>query len=152
MTRSTEADAIRDASMAMPRETGGILVGWRTDASIRVIRAVEVPDPHATRWRYERRHGEAEALLKAAMAESNDPAVGYVGEWHTHQAPLRHSLQDRRELRSISNLASHAVALVVLARRRRGWKVQAMTALAGTIGRAQVRDVRASELNESKNP
>jgi integrative and conjugative element protein (TIGR02256 family) len=143
VTPEFRVETARNASKAIPRETGGILIGWRTESSIQVVGAVEVPDPFATRWHYERHHNEAEALLEAALAESGDPAIGYVGEWHTHQAPLRHSVQDRRELRSISSLASHAMALIIVARRRRTWRLHAMTALRGSIGKARIHDLRA---------
>lgn len=104
-----------------------------------VVEVLEIQDPTATNNSYKRNYAAAAGASETYLRRTADPDVGYVGEWHTHQAPLRHSWQDRRELRSLSNLVEHPLALVVLARTRGEWSFVALAAQRGTLRRAQVK-------------
>lgn len=110
------ASASVAAEDALPRETGGILLGWREPDAVVVSEMIEVVDPEASPMSYVRRHAHAEAALQRALEDAapGDP-VGYVGEWHAHPAPQGPSRQDRRELRALARRTAHPVALVVLA-------------------------------------
>lgn len=111
-------EAITAADMAgrraLPRETGGILLGFRTPNLIVVTRALVVGDPSSSGRTYLRRRRRAQALLTAACQEA-DAVLGYVGEWHTHPADQPPSRTDHRALGETARMASSVVALLVLA-------------------------------------
>lgn len=110
------ADVIRCAGVAPMRETGGILLGWRHATGVHVEQALEVPDRQAGHTWYRRRHAPAEAALAAILDQLPEGSdLGYVGEWHTHPAPVGPSFCDRRELRRISGKTTNEVALLVVA-------------------------------------
>ena len=103
------------ASAALPKETGGILVGYRTASAVIIERCIEIADTRASSVAYRRSHAAAERALQTALADSNTlPRTGYVGEWHSHPLPCGPSDQDVRELLRISQQSPHAVALLVL--------------------------------------
>ncbi|MFF1400774.1 Mov34/MPN/PAD-1 family protein [Streptomyces sp. NPDC058287] len=79
----------------LPRETGGILLGYREDADIVVTHALVVDGPGASTHRYVRDDVRANARLAAFLAPraESDP-TGYVGEWHSHPAPFGPSPTD----------------------------------------------------------
>lgn len=113
------ARTIRDACWAaLPRETGGILVGWRGGASrlsVTAMTAVVVVDPVAGRTAYELDRERAQRALDVSIAHGLDSRLGYVGEWHSHPAPQPPSSQDLHSLSDSARLASGPVALVVAA-------------------------------------
>jgi proteasome lid subunit RPN8/RPN11 len=83
------------ATTALPNETGGILLGYRTLDGVRVTGAIEVPDRRATGTSYRRSHRHASRKLATALAlEPAGSPVGYVGEWHSHPAPQPPSAPD----------------------------------------------------------
>lgn len=95
-------------------ETGGILVGFRDGPNIIVTRAIEVPSPNATSHSYSSDHTVAQLELERDRA--NHPAdllSGYVGEWHTHPAPVGPSWIDRVSMGRIAWRAEAPIALVV---------------------------------------
>jgi integrative and conjugative element protein (TIGR02256 family) len=101
---------------ALPRETGGILIGWRgggAKVGCTVVRAVEVPDARSGRCTYQRSHAAAETAMRAMLDELSDPELGYVGEWHSHPKNQPPSPQDRGSIRGAARLAGDAVVLVV---------------------------------------
>lgn len=139
LSRMGASDASRYASRAVPHETGGILLGWRTEEAIEVVDVLEVPDPNARLTSYERRHQPAEVALAAALDFlPSESEVGYVGEWHSHCASARHSRQDRRELRALSVLSENPLALIVFARHHGMWVPHALSARGGNVARAIV--------------
>jgi proteasome lid subunit RPN8/RPN11 len=111
------AETIRNAAWAaIPRETGGILIGWRGGTSrltVSVHTALVVEDPAAAHTTYELNRDRAQIALDTYIAGQNDCNLGYVGEWHSHPAPQPPSPQDLRSLRASARLASGPVALVV---------------------------------------
>lgn len=99
---------------ADPRETGGILVGFRDGPNIIVTRAVEVPSPSATSHSYHSDHKLAQVALERDRANhSGDLLSGYVGEWHTHPAPVGPSWIDRLSIGRIAWRTEEPIALVV---------------------------------------
>lgn len=108
--------AICAASVAaQPHETGGILLGWRATAEVVVRDMVEVPDTKAGHAHYERDYGRTESRLDAYLGECDDPAVGYVGEWHTHPRPSGPSPLDRSTMFGIAAATADAIGLLVVA-------------------------------------
>lgn len=109
------------AYAASPNEFGGIMVGWWEGEDLVIVDdLLPIPDHHAGRAHYERRHGTAQRVLDDYMRTRTSPDTGYIGEWHSHPAPQPPSSTDRGTLNAIVRLARRPVALVVLALDRRG--------------------------------
>jgi len=127
-------DAMVAAGLAaLPRETGGILAGYRTDRGIVVTRAVVVPDAASTGLGYLRRQRPASAEL-ATLRATAPKIVGYVGEWHTHPADQPPSQTDIASFRRTAQSTTDHVALVVLPFAR--GRAQALRPLVGhRVGR-----------------
>jgi len=100
---------------ALPRETGGILVGWREGGGVVVREFLLVDDAQAHNSTYERRHATAQVVLERYLARTSDERVGYVGEWHSHPRPQPPSPQDNKSLRAAARLSPAQIALVVFA-------------------------------------
>lgn len=124
---------------ALPQETGGILLGFRTPDAIVITRTLVVPDPSSTGRSYLRRNRRARRLMADASTEA-PPVVGYVGEWHTHPADAPPSRTDRSALTATARLGAGPVALLVpaypptgpahvhgLVAERRPWPVPAIS-------------------------
>jgi integrative and conjugative element protein (TIGR02256 family) len=100
---ATAADLIaKRACKAAPNETGGLLLGWWEGTAVVVAHAVEVQDPDATSSRWTRHENTAQAALDAALPDPTHPWLGYVGDWHSHPAPVDPSTTDELSLRYAS--------------------------------------------------
>lgn len=97
------------------RERGGILVGYRTDNRLHVHEALVVPDHAAAQTRYVRRRHAGQRVLDEWLHATGDRAIGYVGEWHTHPAPLPPSPTDLKAARLMCLTNRQPVALLVAA-------------------------------------
>jgi proteasome lid subunit RPN8/RPN11 len=128
------------AFQALPRETGGILLGHRVEGDVLVQRFLEIRDARAGPAEYRRQHAPAEKALARALAnERDDPLLGYVGEWHSHPAAERSSRRDLRELRLTAQGTPHPIALIVLSRRGEdSWQFDTWIARGPRHSRAQV--------------
>lgn len=112
------------ATSSLPKETGGILLGYRTNDGVSVTGAIEVKDRRATRTAYRRSRRQAMRRLAEALAlEPADSAIGYVGEWHSHPAPQPPSDQDLAALAATALAAPDDIVLVVLSRHGGEWRV-----------------------------
>ncbi|WP_084125986.1 Mov34/MPN/PAD-1 family protein [Demequina sp. NBRC 110054] len=115
------ADAEDLARTAAPNESGGILVGWWEPPNVAIVRALlPVQDHDVGRFHYSRRHSIAQAKLEEYRRTQTDANSGYIGEWHSHPAPLPPSSTDRRELNAIVKQTRERTALVVVALDRGG--------------------------------
>ncbi|MBU8830555.1 Mov34/MPN/PAD-1 family protein [Mycolicibacterium goodii] len=101
------------AERATPTETGGILLGWWENGMIVIDSAIEVIDKSATGTSWVRREAQAQTALVAALAESQNPHVGYVGDWHCHPAPVGASRTDLRSLARSSLQYENPLVLIV---------------------------------------
>jgi integrative and conjugative element protein (TIGR02256 family) len=114
IARDALAEAVHAGRDALPKETGGILLGFRTPTQVVITRIVVVDDPRSSRTGYLRRRRRAQEQLAVALADA--PAVvGYVGEWHTHPENQRPSGMDVRAVGETARLAGGAIALLVVA-------------------------------------
>ena len=113
---------------ALPRETGGLLLGYYTEIGPHVTEAHVVPDPRATRIRYRRDVVAAERILRARIRADDSDALGYIGEWHTHPLPIGPSTTDVHASGRLAVAGGHDIALLVLALGTRGWSGHALNA------------------------
>ena len=105
------------ASAALPRETGGLLLGWwetRDAAEVIIVRhAIEIADRRATPTSWVRRPRAAQAKLSRALADLGHPLLGYVGDWHSHPQAHTASGRDRASLLDTSLQYEHPVLLLI---------------------------------------
>ncbi|MFF1693325.1 SAVED domain-containing protein [Streptomyces sp. NPDC058257] len=100
----------------LPRETGGILLGYQEDANVVVTHALMVNGQGASTHRYVRDDIKANTLLAGFLAErSDDDPTGYVGEWHSHPAPSGPSPTDLAAMRAMAREHDGPIALIVYA-------------------------------------
>lgn len=132
-------DVLDAGQQALPQETGGILLGFRTPDAIMITRTLVVPDPRSTGRSYLRQNRRARRLMAAASTDAPS-VVGYVGEWHTHPADAPPSRTDQGALTATARMAAGPVALIVpaypptgpahvhgLVAERRPWPVPAIS-------------------------
>ncbi|MBC2592393.1 Mov34/MPN/PAD-1 family protein [Rhodococcus aetherivorans] len=115
ITQAALASAEKAAWAALPFETGGILIGWRHEATVHIVDTLEVADGRAESHTYRRIHSAAQKHLDAYLAEHDDPHLGYIGEWHTHPRPQSPSPLDLASLRSVAQQLTSPIALLVVA-------------------------------------
>lgn len=105
------------AGAALPRETGGLLLGWwdtRDAAGVIIVRhAIEVLDRRATPTSWVRRPRAAQSELSRALAVLGHPLLGYVGDWHSHPEAHTASGRDRASLLEASLQYEHPVLLLI---------------------------------------
>ncbi|MFF1475389.1 Mov34/MPN/PAD-1 family protein [Streptomyces mirabilis] len=98
----------------LPRETGGILLGYGEDTDIVVTHALIVDGPGASTHRYVRDDVRANVLLAAFLAQrADDDPTGYVGEWHSHPAPSGPSPTDVAAMQATAREHDSPLALLV---------------------------------------
>jgi integrative and conjugative element protein (TIGR02256 family) len=119
-----ETNLLEAAKRAVPRETGGLLLGYFEPTAIVVRQAIEVVDPEATATSYTRQQARAQKALDVALL-SLDSDVGYVGDWHSHPGFALASWQDKRELRRAAAELELPLAMIVVRVHRGDVKIQA---------------------------
>ncbi|GAA1357705.1 SAVED domain-containing protein [Streptomyces beijiangensis] len=100
----------------LPREAGGILLGYQEDANVVVTHALVVDGQGASTHRYVRDDVKANTLLTEFLAlRADDDPTGYVGEWHSHPAPSGPSPTDLAAMRAMAREHDGPIALLVYA-------------------------------------
>ena len=100
----------------LPRETGGILLGYQENGTIVATHAVVVEGQGATTNRYVRDDIRADELLQEFLGQrADDDPIGYVGEWHSHPSPSGPSTIDHAAMRATAKASSNPIALLVFA-------------------------------------
>jgi integrative and conjugative element protein (TIGR02256 family) len=94
---------IAEAGQFAPKETGGVLMGYRTRGSV-VITDVVGAGPNATHaqtfYRSDLAHERREI---ARIYEQSNRMHSYLGDWHTHPAGLlKLSRKDKVALKSVA--------------------------------------------------
>ncbi|UKA58240.1 Mov34/MPN/PAD-1 family protein [Arthrobacter sp. FW306-2-2C-D06B] len=102
------------AELALPFESGGILVGYRESDDIVVSEVLLVP-PESVGSSHYRRDGRVADTLLQEYLQTGSEIEGYVGEWHSHPAPIGPSRLDLRTLKELAAVAEGSVALIVCA-------------------------------------
>ena len=122
---SALATAKQAATDRLPRETGGILIGFRSGDDVYIIDAIEVRDDRSTGSSFVLREDPREQALADYTTDAPDSPLGYVGSWHSHPAPAEASSQDMRTLRQEAKAARDLVAMMILIRASDdGWMTQ----------------------------
>ncbi len=106
-----------------PHETGGALVGFISPDGV-VITHATGPGPGAERERATfRRDGESTQDAVNRIFDETGGNSDYVGEWHSHPAPMGPSAMDRRAMRRISGSPMYRTPepVLVIAQRTR-WR------------------------------
>lgn len=116
--------AARHARENLPREIGGILIGWREERTVVVHDLLLIADESSAGNQYDRRHQPADILLRKYLTHAKDARLGYVGEWHSHPAPHPPSATDLRVIRAIARDLHSPVALIVLMAHRDGYGIE----------------------------
>lgn len=100
----------------LPRETGGILLGYQENRTIVATHALSVEGQGATTNRYIRDDIRADELLQEFLEQrADDDPIGYVGEWHSHPSPSGPSTVDHAAMRATAKISSNPIALLVFA-------------------------------------
>jgi hypothetical protein len=103
-----------ETAVGLPKETGGILLGYYESNAVVVTNALTVTSADATTNRYVRDDVLANELLQEFLSgRAGEDPTGYVGEWHSHPAPQRPSSIDIGAVRSIAKTSDKPIALVV---------------------------------------
>ncbi|MDR6556843.1 integrative and conjugative element protein (TIGR02256 family) [Arthrobacter pascens] len=103
-----------ESRVALPLESGGILLGYREDQHIVITDALVIKSVAATTRRYVRDDVAANVQLRTFLeSRSPDDPVGYIGEWHSHPGPSQPSRTDIQAIRSTAQAAIGPVALMV---------------------------------------
>lgn len=105
-----------EANRTYPLETGGVLVGYRSEDHSVVVSDVLGPGPEARhrRHRFEPDHNWQCAQLDRIFQETEGQSV-YLGDWHTHPDGVPEmSWLDRRTLRGIAMHTEAKVAYPVM--------------------------------------
>lgn len=132
-------------SSALPRETGGLLLGHFANDEPIVTLAPTILDRRATRIRYRRDAPAAASTLGHHIAADESGLLGYLGEWHTHPLPMGPSWTDRQAISSLAVECGHAVFLLVFAIGAGGWRRHGLRGSAnGTVTHINVRVREAS--------
>lgn len=111
----------RASRRALPREVGGLLLGYYTREGPLAVAAPVVPDPRATRIRYRRDAATAARILDEHASHDRDELIGYLGEWHSHPLPVGPSGTDISAVRALAHAGMHDVLLLVMALGPAGW-------------------------------
>lgn len=123
---SALAAAKQAATDRLPRETGGILIGFRSGDDVYIVDAIEIGDDRSTGSSFVLREDPREQALADYRRDAPDSPFGYVGSWHSHPAPAEVSRRDLRTLRQEAKAARDLVAMMVLMRASDdGWMTQA---------------------------
>ncbi len=101
------------AQKSHPSETGGILIGWWIKDNIHIEDVIEVTYADATGNSWVREEAQAQAALDQKLETSKDEKAGYVGDWHSHPAPIGASPQDIKSLKRSSKQYKNSLATIV---------------------------------------
>ena len=117
LRRATANFLVSEANTKAPLETGGILMGYFAKSeNSPVILWATGPGPRAIHLReYYRPDQKHDQMQIADLYERFGRRLTYLGDWHTHPAPLRHlSGRDRRTLRRIARCRSARVSAPIM--------------------------------------
>ena len=111
------ADAYREmveaGAAALPKETGGVLLGFRSANNVVVTRVLPVPDGASTGVSFRLSVARAQRAVDGVSPGTTGP-IGFVGDWHVHPADVPPSATDVHSLTVTARDSVDVIALVVL--------------------------------------
>ncbi len=113
-----------------PKETGGILLGYLCESAVHVTGFVG-PGPRAkhTRASFIRDGAFAQRILDSVVTRTGGGS-DYLGEWHSHPAPVEPSGRDEKSIRWVAANAAYDCEdplLIVVTLEGRAWSLRAFT-------------------------
>jgi integrative and conjugative element protein (TIGR02256 family) len=95
-----------ESSLFLMRETGGIIIGYRTRRLDIVVTHVSGPGPNATHslYTFDIDHEYAQYALDHIFAET-EGGLSFLGDWHTH--PLMSTSLSGRDKMTLKDIASN---------------------------------------------
>lgn len=115
---------VGEASNKHPLETGGVLLGWRTDDGA-VVAGMLGPGPRAMHGRHAflpDHRWQIEEIQNVFSKTSGD--LNYLGDWHTHpNGVAAMSNLDRSTLRRICRRAPNALMTILGGGTGGGWEI-----------------------------
>lgn len=119
MSENVSAVLRRHAREAEPNETGGILLGVRTNGRPWITHAVEIASQDRGRSHYRLPAGATSPAVDRARQQ--DPRLGYLGEWHSHPTDVGPSPTDRATMRRLAlRCLGTGLILIVVRRGQQG--------------------------------
>jgi proteasome lid subunit RPN8/RPN11 len=107
------ADLRKFARDALPNETGGILLGFMSDGEPLVTRCVHLPPASPSPRSFTIENGATADAVKAA--QTAEPTIGYLGEWHSHPSDQPASAKDRETMARITGTGEPACPILIVA-------------------------------------
>ncbi len=118
---------VKQAALAYPNETGGVLVGLTTQSGEPwVVEAVELESASPSPAAYQLPEGGTQAAID--RLREVDERLGYLGEWHSHPNATDRSPKDERTMESLArdpDLVGESPLLVVARRKAGGYELVA---------------------------
>lgn len=125
LSSDTLSSMTDEADRRYPLETGGVLVGYWTNANAAVVTDFVGPGPASIYGRYSYQHDHVwEAEQIAFHYERSGRSHVYIGDWHTHPNATSGNLSgtDRRSIRRVIEFrearAAHPLMLLLFGRPR----------------------------------
>lgn len=112
VTERVQAHLRNAATSALPRETGGLLLGCTIDERTIVTEAVVVADDEATASSFRVPANATAAIV--AEARERDARVGYVGEWHSHTCGTGPSALDVATMIEVATEVTERAPVLIL--------------------------------------
>jgi proteasome lid subunit RPN8/RPN11 len=127
LARASLERGTRAAASADPRETGGVLLGFRGGDDVYVTDLLPVRATVASRTRFVSSQVDRDAAIESYQSHlPGDSVVGYVGTWHSHVADSAASGIDRRTFHAEAARAPDLVAMVILRKADESWCVDGL--------------------------
>jgi len=126
-----------------PRETGGMLLGWRVGHELVIAETIEAgPGARRARDSFEADGPWQERRLLEAYDRSGR-TVTYLGDWHSHpRGPARPSGRDRETAALVAGWEDAHIPeplTLIIGRRSWRWRLRCFIYLNGQMRRAHVR-------------
>jgi integrative and conjugative element protein (TIGR02256 family) len=113
IARDAYDDLVNAGADALPNETGGVLVGFRSANRVVVTRVLPVSDAASTGISFRLSVSSAQRAVDDLRPDAG-AHIGFVGDWHIHPADSPPSAMDTDSLTKTGVESEDLIALVVL--------------------------------------
>lgn len=122
VTEPVRQGLIERARLALPNETGGIMLGFMTQDGPLVTDLLEIVAVVSKRASFKIPKGLTQEIVRARKAGGEQ--IGYLGDWHSHPAPMGPSLVDFKTLAALSGKGTNPRLIGLVRVDGDGWIVQ----------------------------